>query len=87
MRCPPIDAMALRIGGNYHRRVVKDIILLASGMALVALGSSLLGHEPIRISRDGGYMSLAAALLFLGIVLIVVAIADWRYRSRNPGKS
>ena len=72
---------------GYLRGMVKDICLLIGGVGFVALSWPLLAHSHIEISSGfrtaGSFMSSGAMALLLGLTLIVVAIADWRYRRRN----
>jgi hypothetical protein len=72
-----------RIGAPaYLRGVIKDVLLLIVGVTLAALSWPMLAHShpavsPLRIGRLGG------GTLFLGLALIVAAVADWRYRTSN----
>lgn len=68
----------------YLRAVVKDICLLIAGLACVALSWPLLAYGHIQVGgRYHSFGSLGAMVLFLGLTLIVVAVADWRYRRRK----
>ena len=66
----------------YLSGVIKDVLLLIAGLALAALSWPLLTHGHLQMGRYG-VVSIGGLALFLGLALIVVAIADWRYRRQN----
>jgi hypothetical protein len=73
-----------RIGAPaYLNGVIKDAILLIVGVALAALSWPMLAHGHLLIGRNDSAASIGAAVLFVGLALIVLAIADWRYRRGN----
>ena len=63
--------------------MIKDGIILIAGVGLLLVGGALLGREPIHLGNRGGYASLSAGMLSLGVILIVLAVARWRYRRLN----
>ncbi|MEJ0066077.1 MAG: hypothetical protein WDM85_12185 [Caulobacteraceae bacterium] len=52
------------------------------GVALAALSWPLLAHGQLQHGPYGA-VSIGGLALFLGLTLIVIAIADWRYRKTS----
>ena len=75
--------MAYARASRYLPCVAKVLLLLAAGVALMAIGVLMVMGGHVQFGHGGYLTSSGGSAIALGLVLIVFAIADWRYRRRN----